>query len=817
MNVDPQRTEDTRVLSTADWLSGWLNSATAARLVNSRLYPWADALWLAVEQAVVLSCAERLFPALIAQRSAAAVAAILSGGVWLLGRRTQRSATLSAAEGHVAAMRGALASVLWRSLLVLVTMVSLGLVAHRAQPDSVPLSAVAFLMWCAAAATPLFDAGRAVLEFHAAEHALDLASRQRATTALGTGPLHALRGQLRRDTLPTRAFLLSMSILGLFVSAGLALWALAAPTLFGSERLAPLWFSTPIGLLVALSTSALFIQLRLQTLPSAPEPPAAGSPPATRGVDAPASLAVLFWLPRGLSGCTLVSGFALLLVAALWAGLALRVPSTCLCVFLGIAASCWLATSIVQWTVLRWLCDRTRDHLTRTGLSPLSLLRSAPLRRLSPGAAQRKARRSVSLATLAVLCPPLLSISALWLSRQPSQPATYLIVLSVVAGLLVLAVVTTLRRLGGALRPLAEATRQAAALAAAPDDAGVAQQAPSRKTKQRTRLATTLLAMQEALRQRLVHSTQAQARLEGEVAARTRELLQRNQDIERNIELLSQAEQALSEAEKLAAIGQFVAGIAHEINNPINAALNAARPLRDALADLQNQAQSPQTLTTALSDPELAAMLRVVQRGSQRAAEIVRGLYSYAERDAQPLLPVDIHRTLEEAWELVQHPKKTQLHVVRSLQATRPVVGQAGQLQQVFVNLLSNAVHALAERPQAAPPGPAGAESVPTLDIQTADVGDEVHIVIRDNGPGIPRALHTRIFEPFFTTKDATQGSGLGLAIVHSILTRHRGRIELQSAPGQGARFRVMLPSRVADPVADTAMAAASHGEPAAR
>ncbi len=766
--------------SAIDLLSGW-GSATAARLVGSPLYPWADALWLAVEEAVVLFCAEHLFPGLIAQRSAAGVGALLSGAAWLLLRRRRPLAATAKAEQHAAAMRGALASVLWRSLLVVLTTVSLGILAYRS--GSVPLSAVAFLLWCAAAGTPLFDAGRALLEYHAAEHALDETRRLAAAASARKSQLHALRGQLRKDTLPTRGFLLSLSTLGLAICAGLGLWALAAPSLPGSERLASIWFTAPVGLLVALSTSALYIQLRLQAL----DPQTAARSPTA--AEDEASLAALLWLPRGLAGCTLVNGSLLLLVAAVMSVTRLQVPAAVLVVFLGIAGACMAASAITQWTIVRWLCDRTRDHLTRTGLAPVPLPHSALVRRLSPAAAQRKARRAVSLATLAVLSPPLAAIAALWLLRQPVGGSVRVAVLPIGAIFLVVAVVTTLRRLRGALRPLSEATRQAAALAAAPDDAGAPSRLPTQRSKQRTRLATTLLAMQEALRQRLVHSSQAQARLESEVAARTRELMQRNADIEQNIQLLSQAQQALSEAEKLAAIGQFVAGIAHEINNPINAALNAARPLREALAELQAAGPSQAALQTALADGELAAMVRVVQRGAQRAAEIVRALYSYAERDPKPPEPVDLHRVLEDAWELVQHPAKSRVQVLRTLRAQRLVPGQPGPLQQVFVNLLSNAVHALAEQTAPAP------DWVPTLEILSEDVDDTVQVTIRDNGPGIPRALHTRIFEPFFTTKDATQGSGLGLAIAHSIVVRHHGRIELTSAPGQGARFLIILPT----------------------
>ncbi len=761
--------------------SGSLSAATWARVVHSRLYLCVDVLWLAVEQSAVLVCAEGLFPALASQRPMAGLAAGLSGALWLWGARrvapAQRGLDIAA---HTAAVRGALASLLWRTLLVMATTCGLGLWAALRPDSAVPLPAVAFLLWAAAVATPLLDAGRPLLEYGAALQILAAARRQ---AMAGSGPAQALQnlaGQLERDTLSTRALLIGLAVLGGALAAGLPLFwlALSAWPTAAAARLLPLLFAAPALLLVAVVLGVLYIHLRLQLL--------ARRSPAEEGVP---SLRALLWLPRGVAGTTLIGGLLLLVGCALYAWIKLGAAPLLLLPLVALCVSTLAAAAIAQWALLRLFLDERRE---RQLPGPLAL--PVP-RRLSEQESLRKARRAIGWATVAVLSPPLLSLCALRLGLTPAGVRqAWRPLWGMGCGLVLLAaLLTTLRRLRSSLRPLAEATRQAATLAAAPDEVSATQESQAAVGRRRTRLARTLQAMQDALRQRLVSSTQAQARLESEVADRTRELLQRNLDIEQNIRLLSEAEAALSEAEKLAAIGQFVAGIAHEINNPINAALNAARPLREALSEVKPEQQSPAECAQALRDADLAAMLRVLQRGTQRAEEIVQALISYAELDAQTGMAIDVHRVLEDAWELLQQPGKRAVQLQRHAGAQSLVQGHEGQLQQVFENLLGNAVFALAECQAARP------DFVPQIVIETRDETTAgracVHITIRDNGPGIPRALQARIFEPFFTTKDPTQGSGLGLSIAHSIVVRHGGRLELSSAPGQGARFVVILPA----------------------
>ncbi|HRI54796.1 MAG TPA: ATP-binding protein, partial [Pseudomonadota bacterium] len=301
------------------------------------------------------------------------------------------------------------------------------------------------------------------------------------------------------------------------------------------------------------------------------------------------------------------------------------------------------------------------------------------------------------------------------------------------------------------------------------------------------RLAVALTAMQRALGERLLSSAHAQLLLEQQVSARTVELQRRNEELRGALANLQKTQDALLHTEHLASIGRLVAGIAHEINNPINAVVNMAAPLREALSELAAPGHPGEATAETLR--ELPDMLRVIERGTRRTSEIVRALHSYADREPKAFAPADVHQILAEALELVQHPAKPGVAITREFAELPLIFAHAGQLQQVFINLLSNAFHAVGARAASAP-----ADYRPRLALQTARDGERVQVTVRDNGAGIPPEVRLRIFDPFFTTKDASSGSGLGLSIVHGIVSRHGGTIAVDAGSDQGACFTVSLP-----------------------
>jgi signal transduction histidine kinase len=289
------------------------------------------------------------------------------------------------------------------------------------------------------------------------------------------------------------------------------------------------------------------------------------------------------------------------------------------------------------------------------------------------------------------------------------------------------------------------------------------------------RLVFAFEDMRRALNDKLRSSTEINLSLEQEVTRRTAELERRNKEVADALAELRRTQDELLRSEKMASMGRLVAGIAHEINNPVNAVVNTVGPLEHTLGEL--------TLAPA-SKNELAEMIRVIQRGAHRTKEIVQALHNYSRGDDDRLVDVDVQRGIDDSLDLLRHHLKNGIKVERQYGDVGRVRGHAGQLHQVFMNLLTNAAQALGER------GSGG-----LIRIATERRDGKAVITVADDGPGIPAEVLPRIFDPFFTTKDVGQGSGLGLSIVHGIVERHGGTIAVDSSVGKGTTFTVSLPA----------------------
>ncbi len=226
----------------------------------------------------------------------------------------------------------------------------------------------------------------------------------------------------------------------------------------------------------------------------------------------------------------------------------------------------------------------------------------------------------------------------------------------------------------------------------------------------------------------------------------------------------------LLQASKMATVGELAGRIAHEINNPIGI-INAKVKL--LISDFGN-GQLPDKV---LSD------LQKIDKHTERIATITRGLLAFSRPSLGKKEPLDIHHVIQASLNLIEH----QLAIARiKLQTsfTRsplPVEGNFSELQQVILNIINNAIDAM----------PKGGELIITCDFY---FGKEVCVTISDTGPGISSEILPHLFEPFFTTKPKEKGTGLGLAICQGLIRSHRGRIEVQSAPGKGTTFRIVLP-----------------------
>jgi len=259
---------------------------------------------------------------------------------------------------------------------------------------------------------------------------------------------------------------------------------------------------------------------------------------------------------------------------------------------------------------------------------------------------------------------------------------------------------------------------------------------------------------------------------------------------------LERAQQQLLHAEKLASLGRLVAGVAHELNNPISFVLGNVHALARYGQRLQRyldaiHASAPDA-ATALRDElridallaDLPSLIEGTLEGATRTAEIVQGLRRFSAIDHEQHERVDLNAVVEQAMLWVTKGTAPGFAVHWTPCPGAVVIGHAARLQQVVMNLIQNAYDATR----------AAAVQGPTLWIEATVIGARLHLVLRDNGPGIAAEHLARVFDPFFTTKPVGKGTGLGLSISYGIVEQHGGRLGAANAAGGGAQFTLELP-----------------------
>lgn len=290
---------------------------------------------------------------------------------------------------------------------------------------------------------------------------------------------------------------------------------------------------------------------------------------------------------------------------------------------------------------------------------------------------------------------------------------------------------------------------------------------------------------------------------------------QRTNDLENTLDELNEAYETLKEAqsqlvsnEKMASLGQLTAGIAHEINNPINFISGSIAPLSRDVKDIIELFESTdqraklsltkeeyeqvealkQELEYDFLKTEIDDLLTGMEEGSRRTVSIIRGLKTFSRVDESDTKSIDIKEGIESTLVLINNSLKNQIEVKKDYGKLPMVECYAGQMNQVFLNIINNAAQAIKSEKDRTEKG--------TIWISTRHLEeqDKVQISIRDNGPGIPEEIKDRIFDPFFTTKPIGQGTGLGLSICYNIVEKQGGTLEVNSSNGKGTEFIITLP-----------------------
>lgn len=326
--------------------------------------------------------------------------------------------------------------------------------------------------------------------------------------------------------------------------------------------------------------------------------------------------------------------------------------------------------------------------------------------------------------------------------------------------------------------------------------------------KDSARLSEELSSLNKELESRVSRRTQA-------LEEKAQELAQSNESLEHEMRERARVEMELRHVHKLEAVGQLAAGVAHEINTPMQYIGNSLQFIRSAFDDLSSLSISFETHIEAIdTDPSVRALKVSIEEadldyvrerapkaidraleGIARVTEIVSAMNEFTHPDRASKSPADINRALETTLTVASNEYKYIARIEKDLQILPNIHCFLGDLNQVFLNLLVNAAHAIDE---------SNVEDG-VITVKTWQENEAINISISDNGTGIPESIQHRVFDPFFTTKDVGRGTGQGLAISHKIIVdRHGGKLLLHTESGKGTTMQIILPVLDVDSNHDT-------------
>ncbi|WP_075589789.1 sensor histidine kinase [Labilibacter marinus] len=258
-------------------------------------------------------------------------------------------------------------------------------------------------------------------------------------------------------------------------------------------------------------------------------------------------------------------------------------------------------------------------------------------------------------------------------------------------------------------------------------------------------------------------------RLSRMVKERTKEISRKNEELEKTLNKLAEVKGKAVQSEKMASIGMLAAGVAHEINNPINFIHSGVSGFENHLND-----------NNILVSDESKYYIKVIKEGVSRVVKIVSSLNQFSRTNDSFDEQCDIHEIIDNCLLMLNNLSKEKVDIIKNYHATDILKGNSGKLHQAFLNILSNAVHAIPEKGK--------------IEITTLQNDGKLEVHITDNGVGIEEHIKNRIMEPFFTTKDPGQGTGLGLSLTNQFISEHKGSLSFSSQMNQGTTVIITLP-----------------------
>ena len=291
-------------------------------------------------------------------------------------------------------------------------------------------------------------------------------------------------------------------------------------------------------------------------------------------------------------------------------------------------------------------------------------------------------------------------------------------------------------------------------------------------------------------------STERRAELEALVQERTVELQKQKDELQETLQELKTTQAQLIQSEKMASLGELTAGIAHEIQNPLNFVNNFSEVTAELIEEMEEELNKGDKEEAVAIAADIKQNLEKIMHHGKRADGIVKGMLQHSRASSNVKEPTDVNKLADEYLRLAYHglrakDKSFNAELVTHFGEGLPQANLVPQdIGRVLLNLFNNAFYAVKEKQKIN-----GAEFKPMVEVTTIQKGKSLEIMVRDNGTGIPDDIKEKILQPFFTTKPTGEGTGLGLSLSYDIVVKvHSGKIDVKSKQGEGSEFKISLP-----------------------